>query len=93
VALEPSGGIIEKIKRQLGLDENTHTVFMVWEKELGPLAGGVRLIGFKDGKLMAEADSNVHLQEITLRRKDIIKKINQHFGNTKVVTGIRLRLK
>lgn len=93
MGFEPSGDILEKVKRQLGLDEKTHTVLMVWERELGAMAAGARIIGFKDGKVLAEADSNAHMQELVLRRKDIIKKINQHFGGTKVVTGIKVKLK
>jgi hypothetical protein len=88
-----SGDIIEKVKRQLGLDEKTDAVFKIWEKELGPLAAGVKLIGIKDGRLMAEAESNVHLQEITLRRREFIRKINQYFGNVKVIKGIKISLK
>jgi len=93
VSFVPSGDIIARLKRQLGLDEKTDAVFKIWEKELGPLAQGVKLIGIKDGHLLAEAESNVHLQEITLRRREFVKKINQYFGNEKVIKTIKLRLK
>jgi hypothetical protein len=89
----PSGDIIERLKRHLGLDEKTDAIFKIWEKELGQLAQGVKLIGIKDGNLLAEAESNVHLQELTLRRREFVKKINQYFGNEKVIKTIKIRLK
>lgn len=81
------------LKKQLGLDEKTYAVLKIWEKEMGPQMKYAALAGIKKGVLMVEVDSSVHLQEMTLRRRDLIRKINQHFGGAKVVTGMQVKLK
>jgi hypothetical protein len=89
----PANDIINLLKRQLGLDENTYAVMQIWERELGPLAKYAELVAFQKRQLIVEVASSVHLQEMTLRRRDLINKINQYFGREKVVKDIKLRLK
>ncbi|MFH1368992.1 MAG: DUF721 domain-containing protein [Elusimicrobiota bacterium] len=93
MTLVPAQDIIGGLKRQLGLDEKMFTVLKIWDRELGPLAKHLKIVGVKNGQLIVEAESNVHLQEATVRRREIIKKINQHFGGEKVVKGIKLKIK
>ena len=88
-----AGTIIEALKRNLGLDETTFAVMQIWEKELGPLADAARLVAVKKGSLIVEVASSAHFQELTLRRRELINKINQHFGGKKVIKEIKLRLK
>ncbi len=88
-----SGDVLAGVMKQLGLDERTEAVMKIWDKELGPLSRGVKLVGIKDGKLIAVAESNVHLQEAVLRRRELVKKLNQYLGGGKFIKGIRLTLK
>jgi hypothetical protein len=85
--------ILGALQRQLGLNEDMYTVLQVWEKELGPLAQQVTLAAIKKGDLIVEVASSAHLQEMTMRRRDLVRKLNQYFGNRQVVSGIKLRLK
>lgn len=89
----PAENIINGIRKQLGLDEKIFAVFAIWERELGPLAKYLKIAGIKKGQLIVEAETNVHLQEAMFKRRDLIKKINQHFGGEKVVKSIRVKLK
>jgi predicted nucleic acid-binding Zn ribbon protein len=84
--------IIKSVKKQIGLDEKIHVVFAVWDKELGSLAKGARIEWIKNGQLIVKVSSSAHLQELTLMRKSLIKKINQYFGKEKVVKYIKLNL-
>lgn len=93
MAFNTSGELTNLLKRQLGLDEKTYAVLKIWEKEMGPQMKYARLSGVKKGTLMVEVDSSVHLQELVLRRRELIKKINQHFGGEKVVRGMQVKLK
>ncbi len=82
------------VKRQLGLDDETLAIIKIWDKELGPLAKKVQLVGVKSGVLLVEAAASAYIQEVTMRRNEILKKINQNFGpNAKVVKQIKVFLK
>jgi predicted nucleic acid-binding Zn ribbon protein len=93
MALEPSAGILEALKKQLGLEDEFPAVIMIWEKEVGGLARHAKVSGIKKGVLIIDVSSSAHMQELTVRKRDIIKRINQHFGGKKIVKNIKLELK
>lgn len=69
MALESSSGIIEVLKKQLGLNEDFMAVLQIWENVLGPLAKRATIAGFKKGQLFVEASSSPHMQELVIRKK------------------------
>lgn len=93
MALTPASDIMAVLKKHLGLDEKTYAVFQLWEKEFKGLYRGAELEGIKDGMLYLSAASSAHLQELTLRRKEMLTRINQYFGGKKTVKGIKIKLK
>ena len=93
MALEPSAGILEALKKQLGLEEEFPAIIMIWEKELGGLSKQAKVSGIKKGVLFVDVSSSAHMQELTARKRDVINRINQHFGGKKVVKNIKLELK
>jgi len=93
MALKPSAEIVDLLKQQLGLNEDFLSVIKIWENELGPLARHAVIAGFKKGQVFIDVSSSAHMQELILRKKDLIKKINQHFGSTKIVKDLKLKLK
>ena len=85
---------IDVVKKQLGINDEALAIIKIWDNELGSLAQKAKLVGVKDGVLLVEAAASAYVHEITLRRREIIKKINQHFGvNAKVVKKIKVFLK
>lgn len=92
MALEPTAGIIEALKKQLGLDEDLMALAQVWEREAGALARHAKISGIRKGQIIVDVSSSAHMQELTARKKDIIKKINQHFGSKKIVKDIKIQL-
>jgi len=93
MALEPSAGIIELIKRQLGLNEDFQAVTKIWENILGPMARHAEIAGFKKGQLFIDVSSSPHMQELVIRKKELIRQINQHYGAKKFIKDIKLKLK
>jgi hypothetical protein len=77
-----SSQIIETLKKQLGLDVDFFTVLKIWEKEVG--VQDVDIYGYKNGTIMTMAYSGVAANEINLRKKEIIKKMNQYLGEKKI---------
>ncbi len=90
--LSSSEEIIRLLKKQLGLDEDTFSVISAWDKEFAPQFNYARLVGIQNGLLIVEVISSVHFQELSLRRSEIVKRINQYSGNKKIVKGIKIRL-
>jgi hypothetical protein len=80
--LTPVSEILEPIKKMLGLDEDFFIITKVWEKELG--IEGVEISGFKNGVIYAQTDASAAINEIMIRKKEILKKLNQYLGKTKL---------
>jgi predicted nucleic acid-binding Zn ribbon protein len=66
---------------------------MIWEKEVGGLSRHAKVSGIRKGVLIVDVSSSAHMQELTARKRDVITRINQHFGGKKVVKNIKLELK
>jgi len=93
MALRPSSEIIDVIKQQLGLNEDFLTVIKLWDNVLGSLAKHAVITGYKKGQVFVDVSSSAHMQELILRKKELMRKINQYFGTKKVVKDIKLKLK
>jgi len=81
--------IMDAIKKQLGLDEDFFTVAKIWEKELG---SDIKICGYKDGVIYAQTPYSTALHEATVRKKEIINKLNQYIGARKI-KNIKLEIK
>jgi hypothetical protein len=82
MSLVRAGEIINILKKQLGLDETFFIVEKVWKKEVG--MEDVNVTGYKNGVIFAQTHSSVVSYELTVRKNEIIKKLNQYFGNKKI---------
>lgn len=93
MALEPSSSILVALKKYLGLEEEFPAIIMIWEKEIGGLSKHAKISGIKKGLLFVDVSSSAHMQELAARKRDVIARINQHFGGKKVVKNIKFELK
>ena len=80
--LTPVADILEPIKKMLGLDEDFFAVMKVWDKEIG--INGAEVCGYKDGTIFAQTQYNAVINEILIRKKEIINKLNQYIGSQKI---------
>ena len=87
---ESVSSVINQLKKQLGLDDNYYVLISVWEKEVGN--NKVELNGFKDGTVFARTESAVYLHDFNLKKRQLIKRLNQYFGKT-VVKNIKCEIK
>jgi hypothetical protein len=65
--------------RKLGLSDNLAFLDRAWETELGGLAQRVKIVAIDRAALVVEADSSPAVQEITLRRRELVRRLNKHF--------------
>ena len=80
----------EKFSRKLGLSSDLDMIDRAWSLEMGGLTDLARIVAIDNAALVVEADSHAALQEITLRRRELIRKLNQHFP-TPLVRQIAVR--
>ena len=92
MAFFSSDNIIKSVKTQIGLDEKTYTVFKIWDDILGPLAKNARLTEIRRGQLIIDVASSSHFHELNIRKKELLKKINQYFGGEKVAKSLKIRI-
>jgi predicted nucleic acid-binding Zn ribbon protein len=93
MAFNRSEEIIQALRRQLGLTDDLFVAAQIWEKELGALAPAARVVAIKKGVLIVEVASSAHFQELNLRKRSLVEKINQYFGRHKVVKDVRLQVR
>ncbi|MDR0799937.1 MAG: DciA family protein [Endomicrobium sp.] len=82
--------IISLLKKKLGLDEDFFVIRKIWEKEIG--INGVEISGYKDGTILAQTQSSAANFELTTRKKEIIRKLNQYIGSSKI-KNIKVKIK
>ncbi|MBO7431537.1 MAG: DUF721 domain-containing protein [Elusimicrobia bacterium] len=82
--------IIKKLSDKLGLNDDYFIIMSKWQQELGN--DKVELNGFKDGIIFASAKSAVYLNDLNLRKRQIINKLNQYLGK-KAVKNIKCEIK
>ena len=76
---------VQRITERLGLSENLALLDRAWESELGGVARLARIVALErlpaaaGASLVVEADSAPAMQEISLRRKELVRRLNRHF--------------
>ncbi len=93
MAFTPAESIIGFLKRQLGLTEEGYAVLEIWKNEMRPRFPYAELVGIKKGQIIIEASSSAGVQELTMRRREIMNTINQYFAGRRVIRDIKIQLK
>ena len=70
---------IESITRQLKLSTELSVLERAWDAEIGALGGLARLAALDRNTLIVEVASSAALQEITLRKRELMRRLNKHF--------------
>lgn len=82
MALEPASHKAKHIVKKLGLTEQLSLLERAWETEMGGWSRMARVVALDNFSLVVEADSSAALQELHLRRKELLRKINSYFSET-----------
>ena len=81
--MESVGGVLDRVLRQLGLQEQLPGWRAVeqWEHLVGArVARHTRAVGFRDGVLRVEVDGSAWMQELGFLRRDLIGRIRRELG-------------
>lgn len=83
--------LIAAVLAKTGFRTGDFPVFEAWDRAVGPDAGKARAVGLKNGRLFVEVDSPVRTHGLTLRKRELLKKINAAFGGSAPVSDIIFR--
>ena len=75
--------VLKKVLKNKGWEKKVreHRVFEVWEDEVGgPIAENTMPKSVSRGVLFVIAKSSVWVQELTLKKPEILKRLNQRLG-------------
>ena len=64
--------------RRLGLSENLSLLERGWEAEAGDLSPWARVVALERSSLVVEVNSSAAMQEIALRRRELVRRLNRH---------------
>ena len=78
--MEPVGGIVSKVVRDLGLEEQVLGWRAVddWANVVGPrIASHSRAIAFRGGTLHVEVEGSAWMQELAYLKRDMMRRLNR----------------
>lgn len=90
--LRPAKAVIAAVLARSGYEPRHYALFDVWDRLLGPQAAKARAVGVKNGRLYVDVDSSVRLHTLTLRKRELVKKMNGAFGQDAPLSDIIFRL-
>lgn len=81
--MEAIGGVLLRVVRQLGLERELQgwKAAEEWPRLVGArIARHTRCAGFHEGTLRVEAESSAWMHELSYLERELVQKINRHFG-------------
>ncbi|GHT59850.1 hypothetical protein AGMMS49950_03660 [Endomicrobiia bacterium] len=81
---------IDLLMKRLGLYEELFIVQKVWKREVN--IDGVEIAGYKNGVIFTKTLSSVANYELTVRKKEIIKKLNQYIVGSPKIKNIKIKI-
>ena len=78
MALTPIAQEARDISRKLGLSSDLAIIDHAWALEMGGLKKLARIVARDNSSLVIEVDSHSVMQEVSLRRKELVRKLNHH---------------
>jgi hypothetical protein len=68
-----------RLFRKIGLDTKLALIDHAWEAELGSLSTVAQIVALDNAALIVEVSSSVAMQEINMRRQELLRRINRYF--------------
>jgi hypothetical protein len=70
--------------QRLGLSTDLSLLEKAWQAEVGGLGSYARIRAIDRFSLVVEVDSPVALQELSLRRRELVRRLNTHLGGPRL---------
>jgi len=79
MALAPIQREVQTFCRQSGLSERLPLLERAWQAEMGGWEGVARIAALDHFSLVVEVKSSPAMQEISLRRRELVRRLNRYF--------------
>lgn len=84
MALIPIKKILDSALHNLKIDSYRKDIYEIWDREMGSFAKHAQIVSVRDDFVIVNVDNSVFLQELVLRKKEILNKINLFLKNRPV---------
>jgi hypothetical protein len=91
MALVSVGTDMDRWRHKSGMSGELEVLERAWESEMGGWASMARAAAIDRSTLVVEVVNSVAMQEISLRRRELVRRLNRHFTNP-FITEIKIRL-
>ncbi len=78
--LAPVSRESDRLCQKVGISNNLALLENAWESEMGSWREMAHIVALDNFSLVVEVESSALMQEITLRRKELMRRLNSHFG-------------
>ncbi len=78
MALAPIAQEVYTFSKKLGLSTDLAMIEHAWSLEVGGLREFARIVALDNASLVIEVDSHTVMQELSLRRRELVRKLNKH---------------
>jgi len=78
LSLAPIAQEARDFSKKLGLSSDLAMIDRAWSMEMGGLEDVARIVALDNATLIVEADSHAVMQEVSLRRRELVRKLNHH---------------
>ena len=79
MSLSPLSKDAQRLMGRLGLNESLAVLQRAWEAEMGAFSDQARIVAIENRALIVEVFSSPALQEMSLRRRELLRRINRYF--------------
>ena len=93
--LTPVDDVLKSVLTSLEMPEDLELkgrVFTAWDDVIGPASGHARPFRFRGSTLIVEVDASAWLTEMSMRKTEIIHRLERAVGK-KVVEDLRFQIK
>jgi len=79
-ALKPMGGLVGGVLEGIGVTPGRYALAALVEQELSRISPTAKVVAFRQDKLVVEVDSSVELQELSLRHREVSRRMRDLFA-------------
>jgi hypothetical protein len=85
MALASADTTISRLTQELGLSTDLVLLEKAWQAEVGGLGVYARIRAIDKKSLVVEVDSPVAFQELSLRRRELVRRLNTHLSTPRLL--------
>lgn len=82
--------ILKNTLYKFKIDGSTRDVYEAWDKKISKYAKHAQVVSVQDDLIVVNVDNSVYLQELMLRKKEILNELNKGL-KSKTIKDIRFK--